>query len=87
MTELPLRVIDQDGGAALRCLCGVEAATLRRGLVADAKMAHLAGANRGQVKLAPDMTTPGLLMMVCHAMACERGRAILAEQQRVWSGL
>ena len=39
MGELPIRVIDQPGGATLRCLCGTELATLRKGLVAGQALA------------------------------------------------
>ena len=87
MGELPIRVIDQPGGATLRCLCGTELATLRKGLVAGQALARTTGINRGQAQLAPDVTAAGLLVMIGHAMGCRQGNALLEAQQRAWSGL
>ena len=87
MDELPLRIYDQPGGATVRCLCGLELARMRKGLVAGQLLARTTGQNRGQVQLAPDVTTPGLMVMVMHAAQCERGKAILTEMTRIWSGL
>ncbi len=87
MDELPLRVYDQPGGAVVRCLCGMELARMRKGLVAGQLLARTTGQNRGQVQLGPDVTSAGLLAMVAHAGACKTGKALLAEMERVWSGL
>ena len=88
MRQLPLIVVDQPGGATIRCLCGAEPATLRRGLAVGLQMARTGtGQNRGRARLAADLTTPGLLMMVLHAGRCKRGQAILEAQQRARSGL
>ena len=87
MTELPLRIIDQPGGAVIRCLCGMELARMRKGVVAGQLMARTVGANRGQVQLSPDITERGLLIMVAHAGQCDRGKALLAEQQKTWFGM
>jgi predicted alpha/beta-fold hydrolase len=74
-SELPLRIVDQPGGAVIRCLCGHELATLRRGVTGltgmrrDAYLPHLA----------PDITAAGLVVMVAHAKACAEGRRRAAE--------
>jgi len=71
--ELPLRVVDQPGGAVIRCLCGRELAAMRRGLATGRLAARSgSGINRGQVHLSPDLTIHGLLVMVAHAMSCEK---------------
>lgn len=72
--ELPLRVVDQPGGAVIRCLCGQELATLRKGttqmggLRAAAALPHLS----------PDLTPGGLAIMVAHGKQCKTGAARLA---------
>jgi hypothetical protein len=74
--ELPLRIIDQPGGATVRCLCGAEAATLRRASTGMLRM-------RGAVSLpglSPDVSPAGLLMMIAHAKQCERGRELAARR-------
>jgi hypothetical protein len=71
---LPLHVIDQPGGAVIRCLCGAELATLRRattnlrGMSAAARLPHLS----------PDITAAGLAIMVAHAKQCRPGLARLS---------
>ncbi len=87
MPELPLRIIDQPGGAVIRCLCGAELAALKRGLAGGVAFARTAGANPAQGKLSPDVSPAGLLIMVSHAQRCQRGAAVLDMQQRAWSGL
>lgn len=69
-TELPLRILDQPGGAVIRCLCGAELSTLRRGTTV------LAGLRQAVAlpHLSPDITAAGLVVMVAHAKACARGR-------------
>jgi len=81
VTELPLRIIDQPGGATIRCLCGRELASIRKGLVAE----HiLIRENRARAHLSPDITARGLAIMVAHAISCDRGRQLLAEQWAAW---
>ena len=67
--ELPLRIIDQPGGAVIRCLCGAELATLRRGVT------RMAGLRQAVAlpHLSPDITAAGLVVMVAHAKACDSG--------------
>ena len=64
--ELPLRIVDQPGGAVIRCLCGAEAASIRR---ATTQMSGLR-ASAALPGLAPDVTPAGILMMIVHARAC-----------------
>jgi hypothetical protein len=75
--ELPLRIVNQPGGAVVRCLCGRELATLRRGN-ASARLRRPAGRNtyeaRGIALLSPDITAHGLAVMVAHALTCEAGQ-------------
>ncbi len=72
MPALPLRIVDQPGGAVIRCLCGAELATLRRGLT------ELPGMRSAvyMPHLSPDVTARGLLVMVVHAKACAAGQAM-----------
>jgi hypothetical protein len=86
MDELPLRIVQQPGGATIRCLCGLELARMRKGVSGGVKFARAAGGNRALMSLAADVTTPGLAAMVAHAMACQRGKALLAAMQAAWSG-
>jgi hypothetical protein len=69
--ELPLRIVDQPGGAVIRCLCGRELAAVRRGLT------EVPGMRAGVAlpQLSPDLTVHGLLIMVVHAKACSAARA------------
>ena len=71
--ELPLRVIDQPGGAVIRCLCGRELATLRRGN-AGHKLRRPSGRNEYEARsislLSPDISAHGLAVMVAHALTC-----------------
>lgn len=72
MPELPLRIIDQPGGAVIRCLCGAELSTLRRGTTEIPGM-------RSSVRLlhlSPDITPAGLMIMVVHAKQCVIGKAL-----------
>lgn len=64
--ELPLRIIDQPGGAVIRCLCGAEAATLRRGITPTRAMRRAVQLNQ----LSPDVTPAAVLIMILHARAC-----------------
>lgn len=73
--ELPLRIVAQPGGAVIRCLCGAEVATVRRGLARGHRMAV------SQPGLSPDVTPAGLLMMIAHAGRCQRGQQIQANLQ------
>lgn len=88
MAELPLRIIDQPGGATIRCLCGMELARMRKGVAAGPRLARTGGGvNRGMAQLSPDLTAAGLIVMVSHAQQCQSGQALLAELQRVWQGI
>ena len=63
---LPLRIVDQPGGAVIRCLCGRELASLRKGVTELSRM-------RGAVSLphlSPDISPAGLLVMIVHAKGC-----------------
>lgn len=66
MAELPLRIIDQPGGAVIRCLCGRELATLRRGLTEIPGMRSAVSLPH----LSPDVSVHGLVIMIAHAKAC-----------------
>jgi hypothetical protein len=80
MSELPLRVVDQPGGAVIRCLCGQELARVRRALVTEQVSVRIRE-NHARPNLSPDITAAGLAVMVAHAIGCGRGKALLAEQQ------
>jgi hypothetical protein len=76
-SELPLRIVDQPGGTVIRCLCGAELATLRRGVAALAVLRQAVTLPH----LSPDITAAGLVVMVAHAKTCADGRrraAVLA---------
>lgn len=75
--ELPIRVIDQPGGPVLRCLCGAESSTLRRGTV-NRSMPGLRGSGPAQLRAGPDMSPAALVIMAAHARSCERGRELLS---------
>jgi hypothetical protein len=64
--ELPLRIVDQPGGAVIRCLCGAEAATLRRAVTPTRAMRSAVQLNQ----LSPDVTPAAVLMMILHARKC-----------------
>lgn len=71
--ELPLRIVDQHGGAIIRCLCGRELATIRRGS-AGQNIRRPSGRTSYEAKslatLSPDITAYGLAVMVAHALSC-----------------
>ena len=67
--ELPLRIVDQPGGAVLRCLCGLEASRLVRSTVNNS-MTGLRSSGAARPRLSPDLSPAALLAMVVHAQAC-----------------
>lgn len=69
MGELPLRIVDQPGGATLRCLCGLEAARLVRSTV-NRSMVGLRSSGRERPRLSPDLSPAAILAMVLHAEQC-----------------
>jgi hypothetical protein len=71
--ELPLRVIDQPGGAILRCLCGLETARLVKSTVNDS-MTGLRSSGPARPRLSPDLSPAAILAMVVHAESCDRWR-------------
>jgi len=73
--ELPLRIVDQPGGAVVRCLCGAELASMRRGLANELVRLR---SSAGRVHLSPDVSPAGLLCMIVHAKSCAAGQ----ERQR-----
>lgn len=75
---LPLRVVDQPGGAVIRCLCGAEAATLRKAVT---QMAGLRAA-APLPGLSPDITPAAVLNMIIHARSCAAARWLAAELER-----
>jgi hypothetical protein len=72
--ELPLRIVQQHGGAIIRCLCGRELATIRRGSAAEL-IRRPSGRTTMDVRsiplLSPDITAHGLAIMVAHALTCD----------------
>jgi hypothetical protein len=76
MRLLPLLfVLDDAGTPAIRCLCGAEGASVRRGVAHQ--MTRLRAAPPATL-LSPDTGDLGALRMVLHARTCERGQALLA---------
>lgn len=69
---LPLEIVDQPGGAVIRCKCGRELAQVRR----RSAVARIAAPRHGSydapavIGLAPDITAAGLAVMVAHAKQC-----------------
>jgi hypothetical protein len=74
--ELPVRIIDQPGGAILRCLCGLEAARLVKS-TANYSMIGLRSSGPARHAVGADLSPAAVLAMVLHARGCERGRAAL----------
>jgi len=74
--ELPLRIVDQPGGTIIRCLCGRELASMRRGSASEA-LKRPEGRNsyeaRSIARLSPDITAHGLAIMIAHALTCKHG--------------
>jgi hypothetical protein len=71
--ELPLRIVNQPGGAVVRCLCGRELASIRRGSTANL-IRQPAGRSQREARaisvLSPDLTVYGLAIMTAHALTC-----------------
>jgi hypothetical protein len=65
-SELPLRFHEVNGVLVLRCLCGRELATWRRGIT------ELAGMRQAVplAQLAGDVSRAGILTMLIHARKC-----------------
>ena len=69
--ELPLRIVDQPGGAVIRCLCGRELAQVRRRSAADiVRPTSGRYEARSLAGLSPDISAAGLAVMVAHALQC-----------------
>jgi hypothetical protein len=66
-----LRIVDQPGGAVIRCLCGRELATFRRGSAARLQPLRGSYEARSLAVLAPDISAHGLAVMVAHALNCK----------------
>lgn len=83
---LPLLfVLDDQGTPAIRCLCGAEATTVRRGLAHQlTRQVHV---NPAVMKLAPDVSDLGALRMILHARGCERGQALLEAGRNPLAGI
>jgi hypothetical protein len=73
--ELPVRIIEEPGGGMIIvCLCGAEAAVMRRGLD-DGELLRLRQSGyRTQIR--SDLTPAGLITMIIHARKCQRAREI-----------
>jgi len=71
--ELPLRIVHQPGGAVIRCLCGRELASVRRGSAASLVRPSGRYEARSLALLSPDITANGLAIMVAHALTCNAG--------------
>jgi hypothetical protein len=79
--ELPLRVVDQPGGAVLRCLCGLEAGRLIKS-TGNYTMVGLRGSGLARARIGPDLSPAAVLAMVLHAQLCPTGRARQEELDR-----
>ena len=69
--ELPIRIVDDGSGPVLRCLCGAESATLRKGTV-NRSMTRLRSSGPAALAMAAGLTPADLLIMVAHARTCAR---------------
>jgi hypothetical protein len=67
--ELPLRVVESDGGFVIRCLCGAEAALVRPAVT---QMAGLRASVKTHPRITPDLSPAAVLRMVAHARTCSR---------------
>ena len=80
--ELPVRIIQGPRGLLMRCLCGAESATLRKG-TANSTMTRLRSSGPAVPQLGADLTPAGLLIMAAHAAQCQRASEVAARSQIV----
>lgn len=83
-TVLPLLIVrDKQGTPSIRCRCGAEASTLRKGT--GSKLRGMRAAPP-MPNLAPDVTDLGLLNMILHATACKRGNELMEAGRAAMAG-
>lgn len=66
---LPLVIIEQDSCFVLTSLCGAESGVLKKG-TANGTMPGLRGSGPALPRVAPDLTTGGILSLAVHAKSC-----------------
>lgn len=83
-TVLPLLIVrDKHGTPGIRCRCGAEASTLRKGV--GSKLRGMRAAPP-MPNLGPDATELGLLNMILHATSCKRGNELMEAGRAALAG-